>query len=110
MKFKQNTIVIFNSFAQAALAKVEKAYRDTANVEPELTAGMNGEHGPSSFHYRGLAWDFSVRDIPIEKRRLVYEALCKELPAGYYDILHESRETPNEHYHVEYDPKQRRGL
>ena len=102
MEYKRNTIVIFNGIAQAAFIKVEMVYKDIG-APCILTSGMDGTHSEGSLHYRGLAWDFriwNVKDVPDLVKRLK-----KALDPMYYDVVLEG-----DHIHLEYDPKQRRGL
>jgi len=73
-------------------------------VEAVLTSGSEGQHGDSSLHKKGLALDFRTHDLhDTFKVQFVNEirlALSKE-----FDVVLEYLGDPNEHMHVEYDPK-----
>ena len=72
-----------------------------------VTSIDDGQHKTDSLHYLGQAVDFRLNDlsgIPIVHRvelvKLVQSAFGVE-----FDVLHEFRGTPDEHLHVEHDPK-----
>ena len=104
MKFKQNTVVIFNSYALTVFDAVDSAYKTAQGTEGTLTSGIEGAHSPSSLHYRGLAWDFRLPIASVGTDKVI-QALRMGLTAAYYDVLLEG-----DHIHIEYDPKMRRGL
>lgn len=106
MKFKQNSIVIFNTIAQSTFRLVDSAYQLAANREALLTAGINGDHGENSLHYQGLAWDFRLNDV--KNKDLLFATLRAELPQALYDVVWEGRGEKWEHLHVEYDVKPKR--
>lgn len=68
-------------------------------IEPVITSGMEGDHGPTSLHYAGLAVDMRTHSTPKEILpdviRYIKTALGKE-----YDVILET-----DHLHIEYDPK-----
>lgn len=100
MKFKSNTTVIFNSFAQTVFDQVDAVYHQIQGTQGMLTSGIEGAHGPNSLHYRGLAWDFR---LPIDKgnNNKVVDLLRIALShPTIHDVLLEG-----DHIHVEWDPK-----
>ena len=102
MEYKKNVIVIFNGKTMSAFPHIERVYKDIG-VPCVCTSGMDGVHSENSLHYEARAWDFrttDVKDIPNLVARLK-----KALDPMYYDVVAET-----DHIHIEYDPKQRRGL
>lgn len=69
-----------------------------------LTSCVEGNHSPSSNHYKGLAFDAGVHDIPAAAVDIVFLKCRDELGADW-DVVHENAGTPNEHIHCEFDPK-----
>ena len=93
--------------AQQALAiiaiAVENAFRSLGH-DAIVTAAADGAHKPDSFHYRGLALDFRTKHVTIPSTKAEIVARVRDaLPQC--DVLFENEGTPNEHLHVEYDPK-----
>lgn len=74
-----------------------------------VTALRDGKHRPNSLHQRdGLcrAADLRSNLIPAEiAANLVRD--IKECAGWDFDVLLEGANTPNEHIHLEYDPKTR---
>lgn len=124
MKFKKNTIVIFNGLAMATFPYIEKAYQEEGHSEPTLTSGIDGTHGGESLHYQGKAWDFAIpyplNNPPAGQKNALHlkaVSLCERLwqalnnttiayderwdlgDKKQYDVVLE-----NDHIHVEYDP------
>jgi hypothetical protein len=69
-----------------------------------ITSLNDGQHKTGSFHYRGLAADLRIKHVPEGKRPVVLARLGDAL-GPEWDVLWEGRGTPNEHLHIEYDPK-----
>ena len=87
--------VVFKEMLEAA-AEVYEAY----NAECVCTSYMDGKHGPSSFHYEGLAIDLRIWPFPtVELQEEVVRELQVRL-GNDYDVVLE----PN-HIHVEFDPR-----
>jgi hypothetical protein len=84
------------------LAVVPTIWRMHGLGAPTITSIQDGQHRPDSFHYRGLAIDFRLRDVPAE----LHETLRSEVAAALgsnFDVLHEYHGTTSDHLHVEYD-------
>ena len=64
------------------------------NQELVVTSGLDGTHGPTSWHYFGCAIDFRTRYFDDDERDDVYDELVEALPA--YDIIKHDT-----HIHVE---------
>lgn len=77
---------------------------DGHGLECIVTSGADSTHKPGSLHYKGRALDFRTKHIPAEQRKLVLRDLQEELGEDF-DVLLEGVGKPNEHLHVEYDPK-----
>jgi hypothetical protein len=73
-------------------------------VELVVTAGSDGTHKANSKHYSGEAFDIRSHDLDPKLRVPVVEDLKAAL--GWdFDVILEDFGGPNEHIHIEYDPK-----
>lgn len=72
--------------------------------EVTVTSIRDGQHSERSLHYRGLAVDLRSKHLTPEQRHTALIKLKRELGSDY-DVLLESEGKPNEHFHIEYDPK-----
>ena len=91
---------------QMALAAsiVSSVYRDLdAGASCTITSANDSKHSANSWHYKGRALDFRTHDFQSDKHQLLHE--LKEALGPQFDVLLEGEGTPNEHIHVEYDPK-----
>lgn len=75
------------------------------NINMTITSLNDSIHGVKSKHWIGSAGDIRTRDLPgdidpDEVRKEIAENVGSD-----YDVLLESKGTPNEHIHIEYDPK-----
>ncbi len=70
-----------------------------------ITSINDATHSPKSRHHIGLAFDLRSRNIQSAggSKEVVLRELKDALPG--YDVLLEGRGTPNEHFHIEYDPR-----
>lgn len=69
-----------------------------------ITSANDSQHLSISRHYQGKAIDIRTHDQDPVKVVLFVEAL-KQLLEPALDIVWEDKGKPNEHLHVEYDPK-----
>lgn len=74
-------------------------------LECWITSANDGQHKVGSKHYDGNALDFRTRNIPTDSMKHDILATLAESLGKEFDVLLESENTPNEHIHVEYDPK-----
>ena len=88
--------------ALAALV-IETTMRDYGAVV--ITSACDGEHSDGSLHYKGRALDFRSQHLAPHHKDIVFKALRHNLGAEF-DVLLEDRAGENEHFHVEYDPKE----
>lgn len=69
-----------------------------------ITSGMDGEHMAGSKHYDGLAEDYRTHDLPADLKYGMFNEVRNILGADY-EVIFENENQPNEHLHIEYDPK-----
>jgi hypothetical protein len=87
-----------------AVIAVEGAYRE-AEADCVIRFGIDGVHSRGSEHYTGLAIDFRTHNVAADKRAGLVQKVTEALGPDY-DVIWEAQGTPNEHLHVEYDPKE----
>ena len=73
---------------------------------PTITSGMESESvHRTQIHYQGLAEDYRTKDIfPVSLKPTMFAQL-RAILGSDYDVIFEDEGTPNEHLHVEYDPR-----
>lgn len=84
---------------------VESVYRDNGISNCVVTHVTDGAHSVGSHHYKGCAFDLRTHNIPDTDTRARIHGQLKEALGEDFDVLWESRNTPNEHFHIEFDPK-----
>lgn len=94
----KNGVTPRNLYIAAAVANVA----ELINIEVIITAGTDGRHMKNSKHYTGDALDIRSKNL-VDKKRFLDLVLIR-LGDGYQGFL-ESERSPNEHIHIEYDPK-----
>jgi hypothetical protein len=105
MKLKKG-VKITNLTPQMVLAIriVESVYQ---RLEPwydlTITSVDEGQHGPRTLHGKGLAVDFRTKDFNGNKYKLQNEV--KAALGDDFDVVLEDMHGPQEHLHVELDPK-----
>jgi len=74
--------------------------------EAVITGGCEGKHSFSSLHYRGDALDIRSKDFT--DAEAVLED-CREALGHVpdFDLILEHHYQPNEHFHLEFQPKRR---
>lgn len=70
-----------------------------------ITSAMDGVHGPRSFHYALRAIDLRTKNFPSRSATLAFVDQLRAAFGSEYDILYEAVGTPNEHIHIEWDPR-----
>ena len=70
-----------------------------------VTSANDGTHLPNSLHYKGKALDFRTKHMAVMDKAKVIEAIRAVLGAQF-DLVFESVGLPNEHAHIEFDPKE----
>lgn len=86
-----------------ATVLINDVYREHG-CECVITSGVDGVHHFNSLHPSGGALDFSTHTIPANLLEMVLASVRSRLGIAY-DVILEDRAKPNEHLHVEYDPK-----
>lgn len=67
-----------------------------------LTSAIDGKHSRGSRHYTGSAIDLRTRHLP--DPGTIADEIKTALGADY-DVVLEGMGTPNQHIHIEFDPK-----
>ena len=78
---------------------------DSYGYETVITEATGGQHMQGSLHYKGLAADLRSKHIvtPAIKSRILLESkLCL---GDEFDMILEDPNGPNEHLHLEFQPK-----
>jgi len=92
------------------ILRVETQIEDTftaEGVDLVFTSGVDGKHGYRSKHYRGDAVDVRSKHLRLLPTKLKVLNSIREILGTSYDVILEDEGQPNEHYHIEYDPKGR---
>ncbi len=74
-------------------------------VELVVTSVLDGRHSRGSLHYVGHAVDLRTKSLPRRTKVATLKKLREALGADY-DVILEGEGTPNEHAHVEFQPKE----
>jgi hypothetical protein len=70
-----------------------------------ITSANDSKHGPNSWHYKGRALDLRMKHVEnLDKARLVHEV--RDSLGLQFDVVFEAEGQPNEHLHIEFDPKE----
>ena len=67
-----------------------------------ITSICDSRHAPKSKHWVGYAVDLRSKHLSSSSKNQIFSDLRNALPG--YDVLLEQLATPNEHFHIEYDP------
>ena len=70
-----------------------------------VTSCFDGKHGRHSRHYNLAALDFRSKDFPDLATKNEWLAAMRTELGPDFDVILEAVGTPNEHFHVEADPK-----
>jgi hypothetical protein len=73
-------------------------------IECTITSANDGVHKPDSLHYLDRALDLRSHDLPSGAEPFIVHDLQQVLGLDY-DVLFEDANTPNEHFHLEWDAK-----
>lgn len=106
MRLKDNSVCMTGATPELlfGLNVADKVYADLG-VEMIITSGNDGKHSLTSLHYSGNAADLRSKNIPGNPAKV-----AKEIKARLnidYDVILESRGKPNEHIHLEWQPRRR---
>lgn len=70
-----------------------------------VTSGNDSEHMTKSKHYSNNALDFRSKTFPTAESKRQFLENVKDRLGADYDCILESEGKNNEHFHIEYDPK-----
>lgn len=86
-------------------AVANEAARLNKPAEVVITSVTDGKHKTGSLHYTGAAVDVRSKNFHSHDDKVLFlQRLLDRLGPEYEGFL-EAENTPNEHFHVEYDPK-----
>lgn len=88
-----------------AVIAVESAYASHGIANCIITHAIDGTHSVGSEHYAGAALDFRMHNVPSVQRERLVQDIKEALGADYF-VLWEAKGTPNEHLHIEFNPRQ----
>jgi hypothetical protein len=88
-----------------ALQVADAIWRRHDVLDCVITSANDSQHSAASLHYKGLAADLRSRNIPNVAVKEQILAELREALGGDFDVLLEALDTPNEHFHLEWDPK-----
>jgi len=69
-----------------------------------ITSSLDGQHMQGSLHYEGLAEDYRTKNLPKTLKHGMFNDVRNILGTDY-QVIFEDENLPNEHLHVEYEPK-----
>ena len=75
-----------------------------------VTSLNDGKHGKRSLHFRNMAVDIRTKNLNGSIKGGIFRTLRRRLDPKGFDTLFEYEGTPNEHFHIEYDPKRNEKL
>jgi hypothetical protein len=73
-------------------------------VDAVITSANDSTHKVGSLHYKDQARDFRSKHIAIARDKLNLLGYLKKALGPNYTVLLENSKTPNEHFHIEFDP------
>ena len=74
-------------------------------VECVITSANDSKHSEKSHHYKGNALDFRAHQDALNGREQELRDEVKASLGEDFDVVMEAVGTPNEHLHLEYDPR-----
>jgi hypothetical protein len=93
---EDGVVVVGNRYTREIMTALQRAYGEIS-LTCTLTAGLDGKHGATSYHYQGRALDVRRWNVPdIESLAARIRALLPK----YYDVIVEKT-----HLHIEADTK-----
>ncbi len=70
-----------------------------------ITAGIDGDHMKTGLHYKGLALDLRSKHIESLEQKQEILGVCKQALQSNYDFFIENLGQDDEHFHLEFQPK-----
>ena len=99
IELKDGTTLVGNKYINEMLRAVQIAFGGHDVQVATITSGVDGVHGPQSYHAKGRAIDVRFWNVPEPKRLDVAITIRKWLP-NFYDVV-----TEVDHYHLEADAR-----
>lgn len=87
-----------------AFPLIMKIFND-AGYNCVITSANDSKHGVNSLHYKGAALDLRSKHVRVNDKHKILQDMRAAL-GTQFDCLLESAGGNNEHYHVEFDPKE----
>lgn len=105
LRFKQG-VRVRNLRVQILLAlRVAENVYEERNFDCVVTSAADSKHSRASRHYDGAAVDLRTNNTGGAGKAIADEIRARLAPLEDYDVLFEGDGTPNEHIHVEWQPK-----
>ena len=109
MRLKDSTVSIKGCSTEILFAAiiVDQVMKENGQ-EAVITSGSEEttRHGKTSLHYNGEALDLSSKRFSNPEQVLAH---CKEALGNNpdFDMILENKDSPNEHFHLEHQPKRK---
>ena len=100
MKFKHGVKLQGVSAEIVAVWQVAETVYNNLGEDLVVTSVCEGQHGPNSLHYGGMATDLRTRVFKSEAYINEAASLIRGRLTDEYDVVVES-----DHIHIEFDPK-----
>ncbi|MDA8018650.1 MAG: hypothetical protein MPN21_14510 [Thermoanaerobaculia bacterium] len=91
-----------------AILVASQAYQALGARSLTVTSVCDGEHSEASLHWIGHACDLRTKNLEAsdEEKAQLARTIAERL-GNDFDVLFEGAGTPQEHIHIEYQPKRR---
>ena len=105
MELKHSVKFQSTSMAMAfALQVVSDAFRDKA-IPLVITSVNDGTHMATSLHYKNAAFDIRSKHIADSAMKHRILGVMRSNLTEDFDVILEQEGKPNEHYHLEFQPR-----
>ena len=106
IKFKPGVVIEDLPKEMYALFPILDELFAKENADAIITSARDGVHKKNSLHHRHRAFDLRSKHLNEDAKMRVFSKMKTDLSPFGYDILLEALGKPNEHFHIEHDPKQ----
>jgi len=79
--------------------------KNAVETVPVITSANDSTHGKNSYHYSDYAIDLRSKNLSNEQKLAILADLKQSLSGRNYDVLLESLGTDNEHFHIEFNAR-----
>jgi hypothetical protein len=96
-----------NKYVKKIIEAADSIFATTSAKDAIITSGeeLTAIHSEKSKHYEGLALDIRSHSLRSYKEKKRVEQAFKETLGEDYDVIFHYNDGYVEHYHIEYDPK-----